>query len=216
MHNAARKLAAKTVWQEFGEVVEARPDGFCVRTALAEVNAKRAASCLVAPALGDRVLVATEEEGDSFVLAVLERKDSQKTTIAVEGDLELRTPSGKVEIAAQEGVDVTAAAPVNVTGSEVTVKALRARLSAEWIDVVGAAVKAEFGKVKMLASTFDAALDRFSQRVKRSYRTVEEIDQVRAQHIDWAAQGNAHLRGENTLVTATDLVKVNADQVHLG
>ncbi len=216
MHNAARKLAAKTVWQEFGEVISTGPEGLRVRMAIAEVVAKRASSCLVEPALGDRVLVATEDEGDSFVLAVLERKESQKTTIAVEGDLVFRTPHGKVEIAAQEGVDIVAAAPVNVTGSEVTVKALRARLSAEWIEVVGAAVKAELGKVKMLASTFDSVLDRFSQRTKRSYRTVEEIDQVRAQHIDWAAEGNAHLRGENTLVTATDLVKVNADQVHLG
>jgi hypothetical protein len=39
---------------------------------------------------------------------------------------------------------------------------------------------------------------------------------VRAKHIDYAAAGNAHLRGENALVSAEDLVKVNAEQIHIG
>jgi hypothetical protein len=218
MHSAAPRLEARAVYQEFGEVVSAGPDRLRVRTALAELSAKRAVGCLVEPREGDRVLIATEEDGESFVLSVLERGASRPapTTIAVEGDLVLRSGRGKIQIAAQEGIDIAAGAPVRVSASAIEIAALHGRAALDRLEVFGAAVKAELGKVKMIASTFDAVVDRFSQRAKRSYRTVEEIDQVRARQIDYAAEGNAHLRGENALVTAIDVVKVNADQVHLG
>jgi hypothetical protein len=216
MHSAAPRLEARAVYQEFGEVLSAGPDRLRVRTALAELVARRAVGCVVEPREGDRVLVATEEDGESFVLSVLERPAAAPTTIAVEGDLVLRSGRGKVRIAAQEGVDIVAGAPVRVTASAIEIAALHGRAAIERIELFGAAVKAELGKVKMIASTFDAVVDRFSQRAKRSYRTVEEIDQVRARQIDYAAEGTAHLRGENALVTAVDVVKVNADQVHLG
>lgn len=216
MHSAARKLEARTVFQEFGELVAESSGGLRVRTALAEVVAQRAVSCLVAPRVGDRVLVAMEEDGDNFVLAVLARETSGTTTIAVEGDLDLRAPQGKVTIVAREGVDIAASAPVRITASAVDIAAVEGRLAFQLLDVFGAVVKAELGKVKALASTIDSVLERVSLRVKRSYRTVEEVDQVRAQQIDYVAKTTARLHGENTLITAEDLVKLNADQVHLG
>jgi hypothetical protein len=68
----------------------------------------------------------------------------------------------------------------------------------------------------VVADSCDSVFDRLLQRVKRSYRFVEEHDQVRAAQIDYVAQNNASLRGENTLITAKDLVKVDGEQIHLG
>ncbi|WP_437564078.1 DUF3540 domain-containing protein [Sorangium sp. So ce542] len=215
MHSAAPKLEARAVYQEFGEVISAGPDGVRVRTALAELAARRAVGCLVEPQAGDRVLVATEEGGESFVLSVLTRPAPGPTVLAADGDLVLRSRRGKVGIAAQEGVDLASGAAVRVTSSALEIAALSGRVTLERIEVFGAAVKAELGKVKLVASTFDAVLDRLSQRAKRVYRAVEEIDQVRARQLDYAAEGNAHIRGENALVTATDVVKISAEQVHL-
>jgi hypothetical protein len=210
MESVARRIEIKAVFQEFGEVARVDSEAVTVLTALAEVRARRAASCLLAPAVGDRVLIATEEGGAAYVLAVLEQRDPEATTISVDGDLNLRSIHGKVSVAAQEGIDLVTAAAARIAGKTLEVSAVEA------ISAVGGTVKAEFDKVKLLAATFDSFLERMSQRVKRSYRTVEEIDQVKARHIDYAAAGNAHIRGENTLVTALDLVKVNAEQVHIG
>jgi hypothetical protein len=216
MHSAARKHAARAVWQDFGEVVAIRPAGILVRTETAEFDARRAVGCLVEPRVGDRVLIASQEDGDAFVLSVLSRAERAATTISAEGDLLLRAADGKVTIAGQRGVDVASGGTARIAAAAVEVSAVRGRISAQWLEVLGEAVVAELGKVKMVASTFDAVLERFSQRAKRSYRTVEEVDQVRAHQIDYAAEGNARLRGENTLVTAIDVAKMNGEQVHLG
>jgi hypothetical protein len=216
MNSAARKIEPSVVYQEFGEVVAVAGNTLTVRGAIADVQARRAASCLLAPEVGDRVLVAVEDAGDAFVLAVLVRGSEGATTIGVEGDLAIRAASGKVTIAAQEGVDVVSPSPVRIAAGEVTVSAAIGRLRVEALEVLGRAVKAELGKVKVFASSLDSVLERFTQRARTSLRTVEELDQVRAKHIDYAAAGNAHLRGENALVSAEDLVKVNAEQIHIG
>ena len=210
MDNTARKIQVKAAFQEFGEVVAVDAELVTVRTALADVPARRAASCLLEPAAGDRVLLVTEERGDAYVLAVLEQREPGTATISVEGDLTLRSVRGKVSVAAQEGVDIVTAAAARIMASAVEVEAIEA------LSILGGAVKAELGKVKLYASTLDSFFERVSQHARRSLRTVDELDQVKARHIDYAASGDAHLRGENALVTAHDLVKVNGEQVHVG
>jgi len=210
MESAARKIDVKAVFQEFGEIVEVEAELLRVRTALAEVTARRAASCLLAPAVGDRVLLAVEERGDAFVLAVLEQRDPGAATLSVEGDLTLRSVRGKVSVAARDGVDIVTGAAARIMARVVDVEAQ------ESLNVLGGALRAELGKVKTYATTIDAFFERVGIRAKRSLRTVEELDQVKAQHIDYAASGTAQLRGENALVTAHELVKLNGEQVHVG
>jgi hypothetical protein len=212
MESVARKIEVKAVFQELARVlvVTQGGDAVTVRTAFADVLAKRAASCLLDPAAGDRVLLATEEGGDAYVLAVLEKADKGASTISVDGDLTLRSTAGRVSIAAQEGVDIVSAAAARIVAKAVDITGI------EELSVLGGAVKAELGKVKLYASTLDGFFERIRSHAKNSHRTVEELDQVNARHIDYAAQESAHLRGENALVTAHHLVKVNGEQVHVG
>jgi len=216
MHNAVRKLKTRAVFQEFGEVIALIPNGTRVRTSVGEFDALRAVGCLVEPRIGDRVLVASEEDGESFVLSVLSRSEPVATTISAEGDLVMRSANGHVAIAAQTGVDVVTAGTANIAASAVEVRAARGKFAVMMLDVIGEAVKAELGRVKLFGQSFDSVVERFSQRAKRSYRTVEEVDQVRAHQIDYAAEGNARIKGENALVTAIDVAKINGEQVHLG
>lgn len=210
MDSLARKIEVRAVFQQYGEIAAIDGEGCTVRTPLADVSARRAASCLLVPAVGDRVLLAVEDGGDAFVLAVLEQRDPAAATVAVEGDLTLRSLRGKVTVAAQEGIDLVTAAALQVAAAtaEVTVS--------DALTLLGGAVRAEVGKIKLVASTFDSFLERFSQTAKRSYRVIEEIDHVKAAHLDYEASANAHIRAKNALVTAQDLVKLDGAQIHIG
>src|SRR6185312_5404200 len=165
MESAARKIDVKAVFQEFGEIVEVEAELLRVRTALAEVTARRAASCLLAPAVGDRVLLAVEERGDAFVLAVLEQRDPASATLSVDGDLTLRSVRGKVSVAARDGVDIVTGAAARIMARVVDVEAQ------EKLGILGGALQAELGKVKAYAATLDAFFERVGVRAKRSLRT---------------------------------------------
>ena len=47
-------------------------------------------------------------------------------------------------------------------------------------------------------------------------KIVEELDHVRAEQIDYAVEKRLSLHGENALITAQHLAKVEGDQIHLG
>ncbi len=119
-------------------------------------------------------------------------------------------------VAAQEGVEL-------VSGSDVSVAAGKLRVNAADGDVVltrltflGTFVRAEIEKVKLFAEHLDSVVDRVAQRVKRSYRSVEESDQVRAARVDYTARETMSLHGENALLTAESLVKIDGEQIHVG
>jgi hypothetical protein len=202
MNRALKQLKRESrQMQAYGTVMECLPDGIRVSTDGGELFAKRALSCLIEPVEGDRVLVAGDLHDEVFVIAVLERLDASPVTIAVDGDLTLGVPRGRLSIAAQKGIDLVTAADMTLTGSELTVRAPRF---------------AQVQVVKLVGELFDAVLERISHKVKRSYRIVEEIDHVRSSQIDYRAEKNMSLRGKNALVTADELIKMDADQIHLG
>lgn len=216
MDNLARKLTRNEVFQEMGAVVRVEGGAFLVRTESGDVRAHRAASCLLSPEPGDVVLLAMSAGGAAYVLAILEREEGAVSRIVLDGDVEVKAPHGRLGIAAQEGIGLVSGKEVSVTSGSVEVRAVSGSVVLERLSVLGTVVLAELGKVKLLAGTFDSVLERVSQKVKRSYRTVEEVDQVRAERIDYAAQRNMSLRGENALITAEELVKVDGGQIHLG
>ena len=70
--------------------------------------------------------------------------------------------------------------------------------------------------MKTVGRSVDSVLERLHSRVSRSYRRVEELDQVKAGQIDYQADTSLQLHAKYALVTADDLVKVDAEQIHLG
>jgi hypothetical protein len=202
--------------QLYGTVTLCCTDGIRVSTDVGELFAKRALSCLIEPVTGDRVLVAGDLHDEVFVIAVLERLDASPVTIAVDGDLTLGVPHGRLSIAAGKGIEMLTAADMTLTGSELTVRAPKGQVLLDHLTYIGSRVFAQAQAIKLVGELFDAVLDRISHKVKRSYRIVDEIDHVRSSQIDYRAEKNMSLRGKNALVTADELIKMDADQIHLG
>lgn len=153
---------------------------------------------------------------EAFVIAVLERPGDSALTITVEGDLSIGAPEGRLSFAAARGVDVASSSDVRLTASEITLRAPRGQVLFDNLSYLGSKVFAQFEGVKLVGRFFDAVLERMSHKVKRSYKVVEELDHVRSEQIDYRAAKNLSLRGQNALVTAKELVKIDGDQIHLG
>lgn len=217
MSNLARKIEPRAVTQEVATVVSVDAGAYTVRLDThEEYDAQRAVSCLIEPRAGDRVLVAVTPREGCFVLAVLRRDEPGAHQITVDGDLEVKLPAGRFVVAAQEGVNVVTPRDVNVVSHGATVRAQEASVVVRGLSLLGEVFQSEFEKVRAVAGTIDQVVERVSQKVKRSYRHVEEVDQVRAEKIDYAAKEVMNLRGGHTLMTADQLVKVDGAQVHLG
>lgn len=216
IHGDAASRPAQ-VSQETGRVLAILGDGSLrVRAASGDHAARRAVSCLVTAEVGDVVLLACTPSEGTFILAVLSRETDAPTTLAVPGDLAVRVPDGRLTLAASAGVDLLSAREVGVTAGAVRVHALEGSVVLQGLSFVGDVVRAEIDRIKLAAQAFDAVVERVTQKVQRSYRTVAETDQLRAERVDYRADKVMSLHAEHALVSADELVKIDAEQIHLG
>lgn len=176
--------------------------------------AQRATSCLVAPLPGDEVLLAVDGD-DRFVLAVLSRPSDERLHLALDRDVDLSS-AGTLRLVAGEGIDLVTRGRARVTAEAVEVVARVAEAAVDRVTAVGASLETQFGRFRALAESFDLVADRVVERVKRRYQIIEETDHLRAAHVDIRAEKTVALRGDHAVVAGRELVKVDADQVHVG
>jgi hypothetical protein len=208
--------ATVPVSQEDARVVDVTGDRVTVRVAGRDREAQRAVSCLVAPEKDDRVLVALLPDG-VFILAVLSRSAGAATTVSsASGDLKVHVPAGRLSFATRDGIDMATQGEVRIAAQELGASVGRAKVYAEEIVVLGSKALVEVATAKLKGSTLESVFERTLARVKRSFRTVEEIDSLRAGDIDYKAEQNLGLRSQTTVMTAKELIKADAEQIHFG
>jgi hypothetical protein len=212
---AAKKLANTDTHLETGTVERALSGTIEVRLASGACQATRAKSCLVAPEIGDTVLCAFGPER-TFVLAVLDGREGSPTRLAADGDLHIQSRDGRVAVSSPESVDLVSGGAVAMTSVELNVRAAKASMAVDDVGFFGRLVRAQVTKVALAAEDVDTMLTRLTQRAKRVFRFVEEIDQTRAGTVDLRAQNLVGIRGENAVISARVLAKLDGEQIHLG
>lgn len=215
MRNLAIQPKLVAIFQQYGIVTETG-EKLVVHTDAAVHQAGRAASCLLEPAIGDKVLLVTDTEGGDYVLAVLERADDRGAILNLPGDTEIRSPSGRLKISSRDGIGLQTPGDIAMQGGTLKVEAVQGDITIQNLSLVGEAWRSCVDRVKTVGRTFDSILERCHQRVSRSYRLVDEIDQVKAKQIDYHADTSLQLHAKYTLMTADELVKVDGEQIHLG
>jgi F0F1-type ATP synthase epsilon subunit len=215
MNALAKKQVPEQAWGEVGTVTAIAGAVITVRSGSCLRIARRAASCLLQPAEGDRVLLALTDQDETFVVAVLESAGSD-ATLSFDGDVRLQTKSGRLTMVARDGIDLVSGRTVRVAAEAVSVTSKRASMVTDALSVVGGVLDANLEKIKVVAKTTETVVDACIQRAKRAYRFVEELDRLRSAQVDYVAKGRMNLRGETTLVTAEALVKVDGSQIHVG
>ena len=95
-------------------------------------------------------------------------------------------------------------------------RAQKGTVAVQEIGFFGRLLQAEVAKVALVAQEVDSVVTRLSQRAKRVFRFVEEIDQTRAGTVDIRAQSLLGLRAENAVISARVLAKVDGEQIHIG
>ena len=178
-----------------------------VRTRQGDLTARQAASCLLVPRTGDQVWLAGDLEQGIYVTAILERHE-----LVAE---QIRLPAGS-SIEATSGALTLRADSLHLAGAQLTVQVDAAALCAQKVTGVGREVVWSFGRIKVISELLESFANRLVQFSRWSQRTVDGLDQVRSTHIDYRAEQTLQLQAENLIANASNLVKVDGEQIHLG
>ncbi len=214
--NGMSQHANITTALEEGAVLTCEGNIILVQAESGVYTAKRSASCLLNPAPGDKALLYTGGEKGAFVLSVLERSTGVPNSIRIEGDTDLCVIDGELTISARDGVDIGSPEKISISSDRFDLGAREGSVMIDNMSFVGSLLSAHVGMVKLVAKTFDSVLDRLSQRLKRYYRTVEEIESLKADMIHYTAERALVANGENTIITAKKNIKINGDLIQIG
>ena len=216
MENLARVLDCEKVFLEYGEVTGREGHLFKIETGFGSVAAKKSVNCLVEPLRGDTVLISQAASGRCYILSILERENDGPSSLVFEGDVELKTRDGRLQLAAQDGIDLVTAGDTSLVSPKLSVNSVQADVSIQHLSFFGAFLEGQIAKIKLIGETCDSVFERVSQRVKRCYRWVDEVEHLKAGQLSYVVKKLMSLRGKYSVLTAEEDVRIDGDKILMG
>jgi hypothetical protein len=215
--DAVRPPAASGVVNALGIVTAVLPGGIhSVESEGRTLRCMRAASCLLRPEIGDTVLVTGPDERRLYLTAVAEQADAGTARIDVQGDLTLASERGAVSVQSPTQLNLRGQGELNLGTSQLRIDAQAADCQVGHTTYQGEEVRATVLNIRVVGRVYEAIVDRLVHLSKTAFRMTEGVEQLRAGQIDYQANEMARVHGRNTVVTAKDLIKADAKQIHMG
>lgn len=216
MDNLAIRHLSANADQAYAKVVSQVDTFYSVETESGLYRVRRALSCVVQPEVNDLVLVSLSSLGGGYILAVLEREQGAKTTLSFDADVDIKTDEGSLSIASKQGIDLASPEEINLVSSSLGISSSKAEINIGRLTFLGSFFEGSLETVKLLARTFDSITDRFFRRTKRSYRFVEDTDQVKTGSLNYIADKSLMLRGTFSQMTAKEDVHIDGERINIG
>jgi len=216
MDNLAIRHLSANADQAYAKVVSQVDTFYSVETESGLYRVRRALSCVVQPEVNDLVLVSLSSLGGGYILAVLEREQGAKTTLSFDADVDIKTSAGSLSIASKQGIDLASPEEINLVSSSLGISSSKGEINIGRLSFLGNFFEGSLETVKLLARTFDSITDRFFRRTKRSYRFVEDTDQVKTGTLNYIADKSLMLRGTFTQMTAKEDVHIDGERINIG
>ena len=216
MDNLAIRHLSANADQAYAKVVSQVDTFYSVETESGLYRVRRAVSCVVQPELNDLVLVSLSSLGGGYILAVLEREQGAKATLSFDADVDIKTDEGSLSIASKQGIDLASPEEINLVSSSLGISSSKGEINIGRLSFLGNFFEGSLETVKLLARTFDSITDRFFRRTKRSYRFVEDTDQVKTGSLNYIADKSLMLRGTFSQMTAKEDVHIDGERINIG
>jgi hypothetical protein len=179
-------------------------------------EARQAHSCLVRPQAGDTVLFCGADTHSLFVLHILERPGSAEVRVCVDGDLILQSERGNVSLASDADIKLDGRRGVRIDTAHMAVTAEHSEYVSAKASFVCEDLQGRVGLTQIIGKRIETIVDRIVQISRQTFRSVEQIDHLRTSRADYEASDHVRIHGGHSVVTADHLVKVDAQQIHLG
>ncbi len=180
------------------------------------VSAARIAfGCLVQPEPDDHVLAA-EADGTVWIIGVLERPSTAPMQLWAEGNLAITSAAGNLSLSAPETITLDAGAKARFAAPEIDLHAGMGRFVIDEFLQIGRKAHVYVSKIRNVVEVFETFAEHVLTRAKRASRFIEGSDQLRAGDVDHRADATLQMTAKTMLMTADTLVRVDADQIHMG
>lgn len=218
MDNLARELQNQAASLVYGTVLAHGDAAYSVACDQGPLTCERADGCLLKPQPGDLVLVATTSDTAGYILSIIKRAQSGKrpAVLDVQGDLNISTADGDLTLASNRNLSLFAGSEASIVSEKLSAGAIRAQLQAHKVSVATRLFTGSYSVVSMAAESVEHVFSSLTQKLRNCVRMVEEHDEVTASSARLAVQDDYAVQSRNEVHLAEEVVKIDAEEVHLG
>lgn len=213
--NLATLNPHNTTCLETGTVQGGDASAFVVQGGAGIFSATVAFSCLVVPRPGDRVLFCVENR-HCHILQVLERPTGADMRLDFPGSVECSVPRGEFQV--HSGKGFTFDTPMNgrIAAASFDLTAGRGHVNAAELTLTNRRADMVTDEARMVAGSVTTIADRWTQRLKLSFRWIEELEQTSAGQLVQKVRDLFSLQSRQAVLTAKQDVKIDGERIHMG
>lgn len=203
---------------EYGRIRCGAEGMFMVDTALGEIKATRAASCLMEPRPGDAVITFIDVPGRNFVLAVLERsrEGNPATELRFDGPVNVHVDKGDLTLTSEGNMMLAPRGVLSCVSDKLKIHTENCSAKVNRFQYTGRLLQIQIERLKTVAVFADQIFRRLTQRLESSFKFVKEQDELQAGSSRVLVEDLMTMHAKNSLIMAEENVTVNAEQIHLG
>jgi len=210
----AEKNRPLTMPMNTGVVKAVENRGYLVEVGGCLRMAEKAVGCLVEPCVRDKVLVFADTE-DIFILSVLRRESAAPVELPFEHGVSIQARGGAFTVDSPD-MRLSSDGDMVMAGRKVAVEAEEGEAAIGRMLFTGVSLVTCLNTVRQVARHVETSAERVIQRVKRSYRTVEEFEESRIGRLRLLIRKSFFLASKDSHIVAKDVVKVNGGKILLG
>lgn len=179
----------------------------------ATIKCQKAAGCLLAPEVGDMVLIARGGREGHFILTVLKRGQSE-SRIVFEGDARVMA-GGQLQIEGRE-VNLGSRTSVTIEAPEVKLGGLKGLASFLNFSLVANLASVRASRLTAVAAAIETMAERVTMRLKDCFRWVSRIDQTRAGRVSLRSEEHLEIKAGQASIQAEGELKMDGEKIRLG
>jgi hypothetical protein len=172
-------------------------------------------SCLVQPIPGDKVLIANIAD-EHYILAIIERPDTNNMTLSFPGDVDFETMSGALKLTSGKQMSLTSAKKIQYTSTEIGINTASMKVQANECSVIGDKALSQWREVNSFSSVMNLVTEHLTQRIKNSFKTVDGLEQQSSLNFLQTIGKTLSIRSRDAVITARKDVKIDGERIHMG
>ncbi len=198
--------------------VEGREE-YQVETSGERMVCRRAAGCLLDPETGDLVLLSMsgEEGGRCWILSVLERASGDApVSLTLQDGAVVTACKGSLSLHSEKQMGVHTAGKMSLSADSLDLSARNASWLVRSLSVFGGSIESVWEQARQTVASMQTVCSTWVQHLGDSIRHVKELDETHADHVRIMAKDTLQTQGKFVNHTASEVVKIDGQEVHLG
>lgn len=174
-----------------------------------------AASCLLQPEVGDKVLVSMGA-GEGYILAVLEQADTSQADLRMPGHARLSAPQGSLTVAARDGLKLAGGPAVALEAQSTSLVTGSLAVHARSMQLAGDSHHSVWRERHEVAHIRSTVAVRMEYRAQDRRTRISGHDDVAAGSQRIVVQGDWRVRARSADVRARKRASIDAEHVQIG